>query len=109
MLKFFDRLSESQHQEVLKNLCKDKKIEREKQKNLDKTYSAMENQSNKENARLYDKFMETQCKKAVAKRYGGKIPSHRLQSGLQITLISIGWEIRLEFRGFPGLIQFRTV
>ncbi len=66
MLKFFDCLSESQRQEVLENRCKDNKNEREKPKNLNKTYSGMENQSDKEKACLYDKFMETQCKKAVA-------------------------------------------
>jgi hypothetical protein len=32
--------------------------------------------------------METQYKKALAKRCVGKIPSHQLQSGLQITLAS---------------------
>jgi hypothetical protein len=88
MLKFFDHLSESQRQEVLKNLRKDNNNERKKPKNLDKTYSVMENQSNKEKVRLYNKFMETQRKKAVAKRYGGQIPSHQLQSGLQIILVS---------------------
>jgi hypothetical protein len=88
MLKFFDRLSESQRHKVPENLCKYKENEHEKPKNLNKTYSAMENQSNKEKAHLYGKFMETQRKMAVAKKYGGKIPSHQLQSGLQITLVS---------------------
>jgi hypothetical protein len=32
--------------------------------------------------------METQCKKALTKRYVSKIPSHQLQLGLQITLAS---------------------
>jgi hypothetical protein len=88
MLKFFNRLSESQHQEVLENLCKDKVNEFEKPKHFNETYSAMENQSDKEKARLYDEFMETQHKKAVSMRYGSKISSHQLQSGLQITLVS---------------------
>jgi hypothetical protein len=48
----------------------------------------MENQSDTEKAHLYDDYMEAQHKKALAKRYVGKIPSYQLQLGLQITLTS---------------------
>ncbi len=48
----------------------------------------MEEQSDTEKVRLYDDYMETQCEKALAKRYVFKIPSHQLQSGLQMTLAS---------------------
>jgi hypothetical protein len=90
ILKFFDCLSESTCKKVLKNLCRTGEGRDTKPKNLsfDKTCSAMENQSNTEKARLYDDFMETQRKKAFAKRYVSKIPFHQLQSGLQITLVS---------------------
>ncbi len=91
MLKFFDCLSESARKEVLKNLRRTGGEGPDtKQKNLSfgETRSVMEEQSNMEKARLYDDYMETQCKKALAKRYVGKIPSHQLQSGLQITLAS---------------------
>jgi hypothetical protein len=90
MLKFFDCLSESASKEVLKNLRRTGEGCDTKPKNLsfDETLLVMENQSNTENAHLYNDFMETQCKKALAMRYVGKIPSHQLQSGLQITLVS---------------------
>jgi hypothetical protein len=91
MLKFFDCLSESAREEVLKNLCRTGGEGRDtKPKNLsfEETCSAMEEQSVMEKARLYDDYMETQCEKACAKRYVGKIPSHQLQLGLQITLAS---------------------
>ncbi len=89
MLKFFDCLSESACKEVLKNLCRTRERDtKPKNLSLDKTRSAMEYQSNTEKARLYDDFMGTQRKKALAKRYVGKIPSHQLQTGLQITLVS---------------------
>jgi hypothetical protein len=90
MLKFFDCLSESTCKEVLKNLCRTGEGRYTKPKNLffDKTCSAMENQSDMEKAHLYNDLIETQRKKALAKRYVGKIPSHQLQSGLQITLVS---------------------
>jgi hypothetical protein len=32
--------------------------------------------------------MEAQHKQAIAKKYSGKIPSHELKSGLQITLVT---------------------
>jgi hypothetical protein len=78
MLKFFDCLSESAREEVLKNLCRTGERRDMKPKNLsfNETCSAMENQSDMEKAHLYDNFMETQRKKALAKRYVGKIPSH---------------------------------
>jgi hypothetical protein len=91
MLKFFDCLSESACEEVLKNLCRTGGEGRDtKPKNLsfEETRSAMEDQSVMEKARLYEDYMETQCKKACAKRYVGKISSHQLQLGLQITLAS---------------------
>jgi hypothetical protein len=91
MLKFFDCLPESAHEEVLENLCRTGGEGRDmKPKNLsfEETLSAMEEQSDMEKARLYDNYMETQHKKALAKRYVGKIPSHQLQLGLQITLAS---------------------
>jgi hypothetical protein len=91
MLKFFDFLSESAREEVLKNLCRTGGKGRDmKPKNLsfEETRSAMEEQSNTEKAHLYNDYMETQCKKALAKRYVGTISSHQLQSGLQITLAS---------------------
>jgi hypothetical protein len=42
----------------------------------------METESSKEEAHLYDKNMEEQCKKAEALCYGGEIPFHQLQTGL---------------------------
>ncbi len=50
--------------------------------------SAMEDKSDREKASLYDEYIEAQCKKAHTKKYEGKIPSHQLESGLQITLAS---------------------
>jgi hypothetical protein len=91
MLKLFDCLSESTREEVLKNLRRTGGEGHDtKPKNLsfEETRSAMEEQSDMEKARLYNDYMETQCKKALTKRYVGKIPSHQLQSGLQITLAS---------------------
>jgi hypothetical protein len=91
MLEFFDCLSESAREEVLENLRRTGGEGRDtKPKNLsfEETRSAMEEQSDMEKVRLYDDYMETKCKKALAKRYVGKIPSHQLQSGLQITLAS---------------------
>ncbi len=49
---------------------------------------AMEDKSEGEKASLYDDYIEVQRKQALTKKYGGKIPSHQLQSGLQITLAS---------------------
>ncbi len=91
MLKFFDCLSESAHKEVLKNLCRtggEGRDTKPKNLSLEETRSAMEEQSNTEKACLYNNYMKTQRKKALAKRYVGKIPSHQLQLGLQITLAS---------------------
>ncbi len=90
MLKFFDCLSESTREEVLKILCRTGEGCDKKPKNLsfNETRSVMENQFNTETAHLYDNFMETQHEKALAKRYVGKVPSHQLQLGLQITLVS---------------------
>jgi hypothetical protein len=39
-------------------------------------------------AHLYDKHMEAECKTRKTLRYSTKIPSHELQTGLQITLVS---------------------
>jgi hypothetical protein len=90
MLKFFHCLSESASKEVLKNLSRTGEGRDTKPKNLsiDKTCSAMENQFDMEKVCLYDDFIKTQRKKTLAKRYFGKILSHQLQSGLQITLVS---------------------
>ena len=46
--------------------------------NLDDYMSEMKNKSKEEKARLYDEFMEEQCKKVEVMRYGGNIPSHQL-------------------------------
>jgi hypothetical protein len=63
-------------------------------RNLDKKYLQTEAEStNSESAkdvkaRLYDKHMEAEHKTREALCYGTKIPSHELQTGLQITLVS---------------------
>jgi hypothetical protein len=48
----------------------------------------MDTESPKEKKCLYDEYMEEQCQKAEALYYGGKVSSHQLQTGLQITLVS---------------------
>jgi hypothetical protein len=96
MLKFFDLLPEGAREEILKNLCrnateftkdkdKDKELPVDKKSTVKDYKSAMEGG---EKASLYDKYIEAQRKKAHSKKYEGKIPSHQLESGLQITLAS---------------------
>ncbi len=83
--------SERAREEVLKNIRRTGGEGRDtKPKNLsfEETRSAMEEQSDTEKACLINNYIETQHKKALTKRYVGKIPSHQLQSGLQITLAS---------------------
>jgi hypothetical protein len=96
MLKFFDLLPEGAQEEILKNLCRNAELNKDGEEDFAvdttstvKDYrSAMEGKSEGEKASLYDDYIEAQCKKALTKKYGGKIPSHQLQSGLQITLAS---------------------
>jgi hypothetical protein len=99
MLKFFDLLPEGAREEILKNLrrnatefTKDKDEEEELPVDTKLTVedykSAMEGISDGEKASLYDEYIEAQRKKAHTKKYEGKIPSHQLESGLQITLAS---------------------
>jgi hypothetical protein len=45
-----------------------------------------------EKACLYDEFMEAQHQQATAKKYKGKLPSHELKSGLQITLVTCNYK-----------------
>jgi hypothetical protein len=68
--------------------------------NLNKNYQQTEAEStNSESAKdvkacLYDKHMEAERKTREALHYGTKIPSHELQTGLQITLVSqTDWDI----------------
>ena len=99
MLKFFDLLPEGAQEEILKNLCrnateftKDEDEEEELPVDTKSTVndynSAMVGKSDGEKVSLYDEYIEAQRKKAHTKKYEGKIPSHQLESGLQITLAS---------------------
>ena len=94
MLAYFNKLPEKTREEILSQLRlqgdphASTASESQTKKNLGEYMSEMDNASNAYKSRLYDEFIETQCKNAGAKRYGGKIPSHQLQSGLQITLVS---------------------
>ncbi len=99
MLKFFDLLPEGAREGILKNLCRNAteftKDEGEEEELLVDTKltvkdykSAMEGKSDREKASLYDEYIEAQRKKAHTKKYEGKIPSHQLESELQITLTS---------------------
>ncbi len=48
--------------------------------------SEMDNASNADESRLYNEFIETECKKAFDRKYMGKIPTLQTQLGLQFTL-----------------------
>ncbi len=96
MLKFFDLLPEGAREKILKNLCRNSELNKDGKedfavdtKSTVKDYRlAMEGKSEEEKAGLYDDYIEVQRKQALTKKYGGKIPSHQLQSGLQIALAS---------------------
>ncbi len=96
MLKFFNLLPEGAREEILKNLCRNAELNKDSEedfvvdmKSAVKDYRlAMEDKSEGEKASLYDDYIEAQCKQALTKKYGKKIPCHQLQSGLQITLAS---------------------
>ncbi len=96
MLKFFDLLPEGTREEILKNLCRIAELNKDDEEDfavdtkstVEDYRSAMEGKSEGEKASLYDDYIEAQRKKALTKKYGRKIPSHQLQSGLQITLAS---------------------
>jgi hypothetical protein len=57
-------------------------------KNLNEAESANSESAKDVKVRLYDKHMEAEGKTREALHYGTKIPSHELQTGLQITLVS---------------------
>jgi hypothetical protein len=96
VLKFFDLLPEGAREEILKNLCRNAELNKDGKEDfavdtkltVEDYRSAMEGKSEGEKASLYDDYIEAQHKQALTKKYGGKIPSHQLQSGLQITLAS---------------------
>ncbi len=91
MLAYFNKLPEKTREEILSQLRlqgdphASTASESQTKKNLGEYMSEMDNASNAYKSRLYDEFIETQCKKAFDREYMGKIPALQTQSGLQIT------------------------
>jgi hypothetical protein len=92
MLAYFNKLPDNTREELLSQLClqgdprASTASELQPKKNLEEYRSEMDNASNADKSRLYDDFIETQCKKAFDREYMGKIPALQTQSGLQFTL-----------------------
>ncbi len=92
MLAYFDKLPDNTREVLLSQLHvqgdphASTASELQPKKNLEEYRSEMDNASNADKPRLYDDFIETQCKKAFDREYMGKIPALQTQSGLQFTL-----------------------
>ncbi len=91
MLSYFDKLPDNTREELLSQLClqgnpcASTASELQPKKNLEENRSELDNASNADKSRLYDDFIETQCKKAFDREYMGKIPALQTKTGLQFT------------------------
>jgi hypothetical protein len=92
MLAYFDKLPDKTRKELLSPLClqgdpcASTASELQPKKNLEEYMSEMDNARDADKSRLYDVFIETQCKMAFDREYMGKIPALQTQLGLQFTL-----------------------
>jgi hypothetical protein len=100
LLDCFDLLPVEAKDALLKHLCGFSSTGASSEKNLNKKYPQTEAESaTSESAKdikacLYDKHLEAERKTREALWYGAKIPSHELQTDLQITLVSCtDWDI----------------
>jgi hypothetical protein len=94
LLDCLDLLPNNPKNALLKQLCGFSSTGASSKKNLNKAESANSESARDIKACLYDEHMETECKTREALHYGTKIPSHELQTGLQITLVSqTDWDI----------------
>jgi hypothetical protein len=87
LLDCFDLLPDSAKNALLEQLRGFSSTGASSKKNLDKAESANSESTKDVKACLYDEHMEAERKTREALCYGTKIPSHKLQTGLQITLI----------------------
>ena len=88
MLDCFDLLPNDAKDVPLKQLRGFSSTGASSKKNLDKAESANSESAKDVKARLYDKHIEAERKTREALCNGTKIPSHELQTGLKITLVS---------------------